>query len=298
MISVIIPSRNEIFLNKTMQDLLSGAEGEVEIIAIIDEKWPDEIIEDPRIHYIHPDKPMGMRAGINAGVEAAKGEYIMKTDAHCMFDKGWDVKLAADCDDDWLVVPSRHSLEATDGRWEIADTGRARVDYHYLSFPLDVKPKERPGLHGRVWTARASERKNNPEYDIDDEMSFQGSCWFMKKSLFEKCVGQMQEEGYGTFIGEPQEVGLKVWLGGGRNVVNKKTWYAHLHKGTRWGRGYFIDVRPLRKGNAYSCDYWMNNRWEQRKHDLSYLIERFWPVPGWPEDWEKKWREHEATEES
>jgi len=298
MLSVLIPSRNERFLNRTMRDIFEKAEGDLEIIAVIDEKWPDEVMEDPRIKYIHPDKPGGLRNGINLAVEAATGEHVMKCDAHCMFDQGFDVKLAADCEEDWLVIPSRYSLLADDDKWEIANTGKSRVDYHYLSFPLDVRPKERPGLHGRVWNERARSRKDKPEYEIDDEMSFQGSCWFANRKYFMDNIYPMQEEGFETFIAEPQEIGIKYWLGGGRTVVNKKTWYAHLHKGKKWGRGYFIDRRPLRRGNAYSCDYFMNNRWEDRKHDLSYLIERFWPIPGWPEDWEKQWAEHEAKQKS
>ncbi len=104
-----------------------------------------------------------------------------------------------------------------------------------------------------------------------------------------KRIGKLQEEGYGTFIGEPQEVGLKTWLGGGKQVRNKKTWYAHLHKGSQWGRGYHVSKSELERGNRYSVDYWMNNRWPNRTHDIEWLIERFWPVPTWPED-RSKWK--------
>ena len=117
------------------------------------------------------------------------------------------------------------------------------------------------------------------------------------RKWFDSCIGQMQEEGYGSFIGEPQEVGLKTWLGGGRCMTNKLTWYAHLWKGepyrekfkalfgnpyTRIGHEEFVD------GNKYSIDYWVNNRWGKRKHDLSWLVDRFSPVPSWPDD-RSKW---------
>jgi hypothetical protein len=32
----------------------------------------------------------------------------------------------------------------------------------------------------------------------------------------------------------------------------------------------------------------MHDRWEGRKRDLKWLIQRFWPLPGWPEDWEEQ----------
>jgi hypothetical protein len=136
-------------------------------------------------------------------------------------------------------------------------------------------------MHGTIWNERIRARLNKPEYDIDDNMAFQGSCWFMPKKYFER-FGGMSEVGYGTFIGEPQEIGNKVWLSGGRLIVNKKTWYAHLHKGSKYGRGYSVNGRELKQGNLYSVDYWYNNRWPERIHDIEWLIDKFWPVPSWP----------------
>jgi hypothetical protein len=40
----------------------------------------------------------------------------------------------------------------------------------------------------------------------------------------------------------------------------------------------------VRIGNRYSVNYWMNNSWEDRIHDIEWLVERFWPVPSWPDD--------------
>lgn len=284
-VSVLIPSRNEQFLPHTVDDLIAKAGGEVEIIAVLEGYWPDPPLPDyDNLVLIHNAKARGMRAAINAAASIATGEYLMKCDAHCMFAEGYDLALQADCDGDWLVIPSRYSLDAEN--WDILDTGKARVDYHYLSYP-DSPGK---GIHGSVWNERRRERFNKPEYDIDDEMSFQGSCWFMTKRHYWDFLGGMSEEGYGTFIQEPQEIGLKTWLGGGRVVVNKKTWYAHLHKGKKYGRGYFLSKRECKAGNDYSCDFWFNNRWEGRVHDFEWLIDKFSPVPTWPSDWKE--REH------
>jgi glycosyltransferase involved in cell wall biosynthesis len=285
-VSVIIPSRNELFLPQTVEDVLAKATGDVEAIVTLDGYWPDPILPDrPNLILVHHGKPKGMRASINAAAAVATGDYLLKCDAHCMFAQGYDEVLAADCDGDWIVIPARYSLDAEN--WKIAKTGKSRVDYHYLSYPYahpDGKDYD-PGLHGAQWNQRARERLNKPEYDIDDEMSFQGSCWFMPYRHFHEFIGGMSEVGYETFIQEPQEIGLKTWLGGGQVKVNKKTWYAHLHKGRRYGRGYFLDKREKRRGSDYSNDHWMNNRWEDRIHDIEWLIEKFWPVPTWPEEW-------------
>jgi len=278
-VSAIIPSRNELFLPNTVEDLLRNARGDVEVIAVLDGYWPDPpLINDKRLVILHRGKPMGMRAAINAAASIAKGEYIMKCDGHCAFDEGWDVKLAEDCEDDWVVIPRRYSLDAENWKPRFE---RTAIDYEFLSYPYWKEGHY--GIHGTIWRIRAKER-SSPEYLIDDNMSFQGSCWFTPKKHFWGMIGGLQEEGYGTFIGEPQEIGMRTWLGGGRLIVNKKTWYAHLHKGKQYGRGYFIAKAETTAGNAYSVDYWMNNRWEDRIHDIAWLVEKFWPVPGWPED--------------
>lgn len=281
MTSILIPSRNEKFLTKTIKDILNKAAGEIEVIVNIDSNWPEEIVEDKRVTYIHPDNPVGLRGGVNLAVKHAKGEFLMKTDAHCMFAEGFDETLKADCDDNWIVIPRRWSLDVEN--WAIEKNGKPPRDYHYLCFPDPTKDKNK-GMHGIDWFDRVRQRINDPQYDIDETMSFQGSCWFMKKKWFTDFIGEMDVEHYGLFAQEPQEIGNKTWLGGGKIMTNKKTWYAHLHKGSRYGRMYAISQNEINKGHNWSAWYWMNNKWEDRLHDMSWLIERFWPVPTWPED--------------
>lgn len=279
-VSIIIPSRNEIFLSKTVNDLLSKG-SDVEVIAVLDGYWPDPPLQDDkRLVIIHRGKAMGMRAAINAAANIATGKYLLKCDAHCMFSEGYDEILQKDCDVDWVVIPSRYSLDAEN--WAIENNGKPRRDYHYLCYPDPNKPHD-SGMHGVEWWSRGKER-SDPKYNIDDNMSFQGSSWFMHADYFHNFLHGMSEVGYGTFTQEPQEIGLKAWLGGGAVKVNKNLWYAHLHKGTRYGRGYSQSKSEVVQGHLYSARYWMNNEWEDRVHDIEWLIEKFWPVPTWPED--------------
>lgn len=290
MLSVIIPSRNEIFLNKTIEDLLAKARSEIQVIAVLDGYWPSEtkrefwstpiVIEDPRVIYLHLGKAKGMRVAINAGASIAKGDFLMKADAHCLFDEGFDVKLEADCEDNWVVIPRRYSLDAE--HWKIDET-RPYRDYHYLCYP-DADKEHDMGMHGVEWLERGKER-TDPKYDIDDNMSFQGSCWFMHRKWFTDFLKGMDEnEIYAGWAQEPTEIGCKTWLGGGAVKVNKKTFYAHLHKGKRYGRGYDMDEKGVIAGHNYAARYWMNNLWPERIHDINWLIEKFMPVPTWSED--------------
>ena len=62
-LSVLVPARNEVFLQKTITDLLTKAIGDIEVIAILDGYWPTpQLIADDRLKIIHHGKSRGMRA--------------------------------------------------------------------------------------------------------------------------------------------------------------------------------------------------------------------------------------------
>ena len=276
-VSILIPSRNEIFLQKTVSDLISKAEGDIEIVVVLDGYWPTPPLkEDKRLKIIHRGAPRGLRNGINSGVAIASGEYIMKTDAHCMFDQGYDKKLMADCDKDWVVIPRRYSLDAE--LWQVKD--KPPIDYMYLSYPDDPQDFGGAGYHGREWPQKNRDA-NLKDVLVDDLMSFQGSCWFMRKDYF-RYLELMDEDKWKAFYQEAQEIGLKCWFSGGRVVINKKTWYAHLHKGKQYGRGYFLDKKCLTPAVEYTNKFVTDNDWHKTIHDIRWLVKRFWPVPGWP----------------
>ena len=284
MISVIIPSRNERFLLQTVQDLLDKARGEIEIIVVLDGYWA-ELPADNRVRVIHRGTSFGMRQGINAAVAIAKGKYIMKIDAHCMVSEGYDLELIKNCDKDWVVIPRRKRLDAEN--WCIADVGKVDVDYEYLCFPNNPRDFGGRSLHGRIWTERIKDRLNKPEYDIDDNMSFQGSCWFMHRDYF-YWLELMDYKNYTSFIHEAQEIGLKCLLSGGRLVTNKRVWYAHLHKGKKYGRMYNLDYDEFPAGSQYVNKWLTNSAWHKQTLGFGYIIEKYSPVPGWHDNWEQE----------
>ena len=279
-VSIIVPARNEKFLAQTIQDISEKATGPTEIIAVLDGYWPSPPLKDyPNLITIHRSTPRGMRAGINAAAAIARGKYLMKCDAHCLFAPGFDEVLKADCEDNWIVIPRRYSLDAEN--WQRREDKEPIDAMHYFwpwAHPNDL------GLHGRPWMQRSRERK---DILIDEDVTFQGSCWFMHAEHFHKRLGGLSETGYETFMAEPQEIGFKTQLGPWNGAVmrNKKAWYAHLHKGKTYGRMYSMSQSERVRGNAYSFDFWWHNRWAERAHDLGWLIDRFWPHPGWPDNW-------------
>lgn len=286
MISFLIPSRNERFLPQTVDDIYRNARGAFEVIVVLDGYWADPILPDrPGLSIIHHAKPKGMRASINHAAAIAKGDYLCKTDAHCMFAEGFDVTLLADIQEYQIVIPRRKRLDAEN--WAIQDVGKPDIDLHYMSCPLTNR--DGFSMHGCIWPEKDRTRL---DILIDETPSFQGSFWLMHRNWFFDFLGGMSEVGYGTFTQEPTEIGMKTWLGGGQVVVNKKTWYAHLHKGKKYGRGYHQNKQEILAGHEYSARYWMNNKWEERKHDFEWFVDRFAPMPTWAADWKTKWKEH------
>jgi glycosyltransferase involved in cell wall biosynthesis len=270
--SVIIPARNEQYLAATIRDVLAKATGDIEVIAVLDGYDPPGLPDDPRVRYLRKSRAEGMRPAVNDAAQLATGTFLMKCDAHCMFAEGWDEVLAAECDVDWIVVPRRYSLDPVN--WVLfPDEPR---DAHYLSYPFQ-NPSKPPQFHGLTWKARGAARKH---VLLDEEMSSQGSCWFQRREYFLRFGGEPLE-GYGPFIQEFQQLGNRTWLSGGKVMINKKTWYAHWYK--RQGQGYVLSPRQSREGLHYSFDFWYYNRWPARQHDLAWLVDRFWPVPQWPE---------------
>lgn len=288
-LSIIIPSRDEKFLTPTIDDIFRNCRDEqTEVIAVLDsDKWPGDWKEvtdrHPRLHTIHNGSPKGMRYAINAGVASAisrGAKYVMKLDAHCGVGEGFDEILKAEIDDDWVVVPRRKRLDPT--TWMLTDTHKPDVDYHYLSFPDDPNDFGGPGLNGKIWPQRAIERA---QYEVDEELSSQGSAWMMSVDHFYR-LELMDEANYGKFWNEFQEVGLKSWLSGGRVMVNKKTWYSHWHKG-KAGRGYKLPESWLQQGATFTKNWIWNDAWSKQTKPFKWLIEHFWPIPTWPENWEE-----------
>ena len=279
-------------MQQTIDDLLAKAETNVEVIVILDGWWPNPMLnEDPRLRIIHQgtqhNNP-GMRAAINRGVALAKGKFVMKTDEHCLFDQGYDRKLIADCQDDWLVVPRRYRLDPDE--WQVIKDGRPPIDYMSIDYPYQRPNDKTCGLHGAEDRQRGRDRK---DIEVDDLMTMQGSCWFIPKAYFDKLFPNgMDEANYGPFTQEAQELSNTVWLSGGRVVVNKKTWYAHMHKGKK-GKGYGFSnqqyeehMKGTEKGRLYCINYWLNTK--DFKYDFEWLLQKFWPVPSWPENWKER----------
>lgn len=285
-LSCVIPSRDPRFLARTVAGMLSAAAGDIEIIVVLDGiELTEPLPNDARVRVVALPQPRGMRAALNAARGLVRGEYVLKCDEHCLFADGFDEIVKADCPDYAMLIPRRYSLDAEN--WCIENNPKGPRDYHYLTSPVwSIRERSDFSVQGMEWPERTRQRMVG--FDVDETLSLQGSCYVMTRAHYER-LGPLQEAGYGTFAQEPQELGLKTQLGGGVMLTTKRTWYAHLHKGSRYGRGYRPNRSEIASGHEYSAWYWLTDQWPERVNDMRWLAEKWWPVPTWPADTLERW---------
>lgn len=252
-LSVIIPSYKDPLLHKTVDSLLENSEleNELEIVTVLDGYWPSPPVKnDSRVKQVRLGKTRGMRGAINAGVAVSKGEYIMRTDEHCMFAKGFDRIILESIEDNWIVTPRRYFLDPV--KWEVMDI--PPVDYEKLVIQDGIK------FSGQRWESRTEERR---DIRIDETMIMQGSCWFMKRSWWDKVIGELQTKGYGPLYQDSVEMVMKTWKAGGRMMVNKNTWFAHKHRS--FSRTHNYGRAEAMPGWKYSLELWKDYYVEIKK---------------------------------
>src|SRR3972149_9849922 len=297
-LSILIPARKEMFLAKTIEDILQNIEGDTEVIAVMDGYWADPPIpQHERVTLIHNPESIGQRAATNQAAKLSKAKYIMKCDAHCAFEKGFDVKMMSEMHDDWTMAPVMKNLHSFD--WGCPDGHRR---YQGPSGPCLECGKDTE--RDVVWIAKRSpnsisycfdsaphfqyfgEFSKRPEGqgDITASMSLQGSCWMLTRDKYWK-LG-ICDENFGSWGSQGIEVAVKTWLSGGKVMVNHKTWYAHMFRtqGGDFGFPYPISGSDQEKAKRYARDLFFNNNWPKQVLPLSWLVEKFWPVKGWTEE--------------
>jgi len=290
-LSILIPARNEIFLQRTIEDILSNIEGNTEIIAVCDDYWPEPAIKDhPRVTLIHHTESIGQRSATNEAARVSQAKYLMKVDAHCSFDKGFDVKMMKEMQDNWTMIPVMRNLHAFD--W-ICPEGHRRYQGPQgvcktcgKETTMDIKwiGKTNPqstayyfdkDLHFQYH----QEHKKKQVGDIVETMSAQGSCFMLTREKYFEL--NICDETWGSWGNQGTEVALKTWLSGGRLVVNKTTWYSHMFRTQDdFGFPYPLSGREVEHARKCSRDIFLNDKWPQAKYPLVWLIKKFNP-PTW-----------------
>lgn len=77
-LSVLIAARNEMFLQRTIEDVLENSGDGTEVIAVLDGYWPDPgMPTHPRVTLIHHEESRGQRGAVNEAARVSRAPYIM-----------------------------------------------------------------------------------------------------------------------------------------------------------------------------------------------------------------------------
>lgn len=301
-LSVLVPARNEQWLNQTIARLLAQRRGDTEVIVVLDGAWPETpILPTPDVQVLYHATSIGQRAATNEAARLSRAKYIMKLDAHCDVDEGFDAKLmaaAAAGDPGWTIIPRMYNLHAFD--WQCRKCGTrtyqgpmptacAACEQTAAGFEQVLVWQPRwsrksdfwrfdSDLHFQYWGE--CERRPESHGEIADTMSSIGACFFMARDRFWDLGGL--DETHGSWGQFGTEIACKSWLSGGRHVVYKGTWFSHLFR-TQPGFQfpYPLSGSAVAHARSYSQDLWRENRWPGQRHALLWLIDKFWPIPGW-----------------
>lgn len=309
-LSILIPARNEMFLAKTIEDILEHIEADTEVIAVLDGEWADPPIpQHERVNVIKLTESIGQREATDMACKLSKAKYVMKVDAHCSFDKGFDRKMLdafKKCGGDVTMVPVMRNLWAFDWKcyhcgWkkyqgprpkECQECGKSdkirmkmmwvgKTNPQSTSYCFDPSPKFQ---YFEDWKHREKYKKDKQEKGLTETMSLQGSCFMLTRDKYWEL--KISDKAFGSWGSQGIEVACKTWLSGGRVLVNHNTWYAHLFRtqGEGFSFPYPMSGKQQSFAQKYAYDQFFNGNWEGIKRPLSWLVEKFWPVKGWTEE--------------
>ena len=320
-LSILIPSRNEMFLRETIQDALKNIEADTEIIAVLDGRWASpNIPQHPRVNLIYVNESIGQRAATNLACRLSRAKYVMKVDAHCSFDKGFDRKMIEAFetldDENVTMVPIMRNLWAFDWKcfhcgWKkyqgptpeaCPDCGKndkirrkmmwiGKHNPQSTSYCFDSEP------HFQYFGGYKGTEKYQKDRDtigLTETMSLQGSCFMSTRDYYWET--ELCDDSFGSWGNQGIEVAVKTWLSGGRVLCNHKTWYAHMFRtqGGDFSFPYKLRGRAVHKTKKEIAKLFWENRWHKQIRPISWLVERFWPVKGWTDEDLAKLKERES----
>lgn len=297
-LSILIPARNEMFLRETIEDIVRHREADTEVIAVMDGAWAEPPIpQQDNVNIIYIPEAIGQRAAQNLACRLSRAKYVMKVDAHCSFDQGFDRKMIEfmDAQGDVTAVPVMRNLWAFD--WKCYHCGWKKYQgptpekcencgkTDRIKRKMMWVGKERPQSTSYCFDKEPhfqyfNEWKKRPEYDqggYNESMSLQGSAFMVSRDNYWKW--EVCDEKAGSWGNQGIEVALATWFNGGRVLCNHNTWYAHMFRTQGGDFSFPYDQRgnDVSRTKQYIKDkYWNNPK-------LKDLLDKFSPVPGWEE---------------
>jgi glycosyltransferase involved in cell wall biosynthesis len=222
MISVIIPAHNEqAYLNRTIDNFLSTAKGKVECVVVLN-GYDQEV--DPRATVLRYPNNMGERAAMNAAAAVAKGEYLLRIDAHCDISPvGWDLLMIDGMKPRSVTVAV---LTAVDKEWN-------RIEGHWYGFC-----KLLPTMEEKWWFKK--------EYGlVEPNMGLTGCGMMIAKDFYWSFGGA--DETLPTMGAIGPEFALRGWLDGDGVYTRTDVICGHIFDTGGYDTNGVLDARKALK---------------------------------------------------
>lgn len=213
--SVLIPALNEQrFLSRTIDNIFSTVQdpADVEVI-VVDQGGNGDI--DPRAVVIRPGENVGERRAMNVAAAQAKGEFLLRIDAHCDFEPvNWERALAEVTGPKDITVAV---LTAVNYEWQ-------RIPGHWygLCRLVIVEEDGKKGLEAK-WQTPNKERNYRT---IEPNMALTGCGFMLRKSFYDEIGGADDDLPKMGAIGE--EFAIKAWYHGGKVQTRTDVTIGHI----------------------------------------------------------------------
>ena len=242
-LSILIPARNEKYLQQTIDDIFKHSEADTEVIVGLDGYYEQLKPSKKRYTVISAEPAIGQRAMTNRLARLSTARYLMKIDAHCSFSQGFDRIMLEDMNENDLLAIDIRDLDVDN--WKMKGIPLTSQVVFDSNFELKSAP-EKPGL-------------------ITETQCIHGVGFMVfRKKYFEL---NLIDESFGSWGLMGLEVPLKIWLSGGKVRVTKKAQMGHWYK-----QGEAV---PYERNRAEVQEVFNKVKEWARKQDLLWLKEKF-----------------------
>jgi glycosyltransferase involved in cell wall biosynthesis len=279
MICVGVPARNEPLLAGTIKDIFSKAARpeRVEVMVVLD-GWDRDLealaevmtlpATFPGVRILRRREPGGVRRAFNDICRETTCKYVWKLDAHVRVSPRWDEVFITTLQaqgEETLCIPRICGWNPDTG-----EIGNRYFDFLYID----------SDIHQRHWP----EYQKRPEAQgpAPELMSNLGASWFCTRDFW-WAIGGHDESLYLWGESAP-ETSLKCWLSGGRQILVKDVWFAHYFR-NRFP--YHMSAGGIQRNKQATKEFWLGGHYPQQKRSLAWLLDKFWPVPTWPESYRR-----------
>lgn len=222
-ISVLITAHNEDLneVNNTIASIRATA-GDIEIVLVDDASVLPLDIKDKSVNLIRTDIRCGVGPARHCAALHATGEYLLITDAHCRFEKGWSDRAMKRIVGRPTTVHCGSCVALEVGQMDMA---KATHTYHGATLNVFGPDKNKPGATQILEGNWLSDREGD-DYPIACIM---GAVYLMPTDWFFHLNGLRMLKGWG---GDEVLLSLKSWLAGGECRMMKSVRIGHQFRHT------------------------------------------------------------------